>query len=124
MNPEQIEFFRTAMEVQFRHQFQKKPVFPFLPSLGVRDIFQGFGNDEVGFIGFLHLKWGRDGEGEKAWASIWYDTPEEGTEAQKEWFENAPFNRGKMMHSVHQHLKSLSTRLEIEEPEEERIILN
>ena len=119
MDHEKRELLRQAMEVQFRHQLYKKPEFTFLPSLGVRDIFQGFGNDELGFIGFLHLKWIR-----KEWRSIWYDTPEEGTEAQKEWFEDAPFNRGKMMHTVLHHLKDRANKIEIEEVEEERVILN
>ena len=50
---------RQAMEVQFRHQLYKKPEFTFLPSIGIIYIFQGFGNEEVGFIGFLHLKYFR-----------------------------------------------------------------
>ena len=119
------ELLRQAMEVQFRHQLYQKPEFTFLPSLGIRDIFQGFGNDEVGFIGFLHLKYFRLGEGEKEWMSIWYDTPEEGVEAQRQWFEDVPYNRGKMMHLVMQHIRDLSNKIEIEEPEEEeKIILN
>ena len=118
------ELLRQAMEVQFRHQLYKKPEFTFLPSLGVRDIFQGFGNDEVGFIGFLHLKWIRVGKGEKEWLSIWYDTPEEGVEAQRQWFEDVPYNRGKMMHLVMKHIQNQTNKVEIEEPEEERIILN
>ena len=119
------ELLRQAMEVQFRHQLYQKPEFTFLPSLGIRDIFQGFGNDEVGFIGFLHLKYFRLGEGEKEWMSIWYDTPEEGVEAQRQWFEDVPYNRGKMMQAVMRHLKDRANKIEIEEPEEEeKIILN
>ena len=119
------ELLRQAMEVQFRHQLYQKPEFTFLPSLGIRDIFQGFGNDEVGFIGFLHLKWIRVGKGEKEWLSIWYDTPEEGVEAQRQWFEDVPYNRGKMMQAVMRHLKDHANKIEIEEPEEEeKIILN
>ncbi len=118
------ELLRQAMEVQFRHQLYQKPEFTFLPSLGIRDIFQGFGNDEVGFIGFLHLKWIRVGKGEKEWLSIWYDTPEEGVEAQRQWFEDVPYNRGKMMQAVMRHLKDRANKIEIEDPEEERIILN
>ena len=52
MNREKRELLRQAMEVQFRHQLYSKPEFTFLPSIGIRDIFQAFGNDEVGFIGF------------------------------------------------------------------------
>ncbi len=124
MDREKRELLRQAMEVQFRHQLYKKPEFTFLPSLGIRDIFQGFGNDEVGFIGFLHLKYFRKKEGEQEWVAIWYDTHEEGIETQRQWFEDVPYNRGKMMHLVMQHIQNQANKVEIEEPEEERIILN
>ena len=125
MDPKERELLRQAMDVQFRHQLYQKPEFTFLPSIGIRDIFQGFGNDEVGFIGFLHLKYFRLGEGEKEWMSIWYDTHEEGIEAQRQWFEDVPYNRGKMMHSVIQYMKSQAEKIGIEESEEEeKIILN
>jgi hypothetical protein len=124
MDPKERELLRQAMEVQFRHQLYLKPEFTFLPSLGIRDIFQAFGNDEVGFIGFLHLKYFRLGEGEKEWVTIWYDTHQEGVEAQRQWFEDVPYNRGKMMHLVMQHIQNQANKVEIEEPEEERIILN
>ena len=124
MNREKRELLRQAMEVQFRHQLYSKPEFTFLPSLGIRDIFQGFGNEEVGYIGFLHLKYFRKKEGEQEWAAIWYDTHEEGLEAQRQWFEDVPYNRGKMMHLVMQHIQNQANKVEIEESEEERIILN
>ena len=121
------DLLRQAMEVQFRHQLYKKPEFTFLPSLGIRDIFQGFGNDEVGFIGFLHLKYKRVRAWHKKreWVTIWYDTHEEGVEAQREWFENVPYNRGKMMHTVMHHMTDRAEQIEITEPEEKKkIILN
>jgi len=124
MNREKRELLRQAMEVQFRHQLYSKPEFTFLPSLGIRDIFQGFGNEEVGYIGFLQLKYFRKKEGEQEWAAIWYDTHEEGLEAQRQWFEDVPYNRGKMMHLVMRYLHDQENKIEIEEEEEERIILN
>ena len=48
---------RHAMEVQFRHKLYNEVQFPYLQSLGIRNILQGFGNEEVGFIGILHLWW-------------------------------------------------------------------
>ena len=123
MDSENRELLRQAMEVQFRHQFYSKPEFTFLPSLGIRDIFQGFGNEEIGYIGFLHLKYFRKKAGEQEWAAIWYDTHEEGIEAQRHWFEDVPYNRGKMMHLVMQHIQNQANKVEIEE-EEEKIILN
>ena len=123
MDREKRELLRQAMEVQFRHQLYLKPEFTFLPSLGIRDIFQGFGNEEVGYIGFLQLKYFRKKEGEQEWVAIWYDTHEEGLEAQRQWFEDVPYNRGKMMQSVIRHIHDQANKIEIEE-EEEKIILN
>ena len=37
---------RTALEMQFRYKFYQDTTFPYLQSLGIRDVFQGFGNDE------------------------------------------------------------------------------
>ena len=42
MEPNQQKDLRYAMETQFRYKFYKSPEFPFLPSLGIRHIFQGF----------------------------------------------------------------------------------
>ena len=119
MDREKRELLRQAMEVQFRHQLYSKPEFTFLPSLGIRDIFQGFGNEEIGYIGFLHLKYLKHNR----WGAIWYDTHEEGLEVQRAWFENVPYNRGKMMQSVIRHIHDQANKIEIEE-EEEKIILN
>ena len=122
MDLEKRRLLREAMEVQFRHQLYQKPEFTFLHSIGIRDIFQGFGNEEVGYIGFLHLKYFRRERGEQEWAAIWYDTHEEGVEAQRQWFEDVPYNRGKMMHLVMKHIQNQANKVEIEE--EEKIILN
>ena len=42
MEYNQQKELRYAMETQFRYKFYKSPEFPFLPSLGIRHIFQGF----------------------------------------------------------------------------------
>ena len=45
------------METQYRYKFYKSPEFPFLPSMGLRHIFQGFEakEEELGFIGMLTI---------------------------------------------------------------------
>tara|TARA_Y100001951_G_C11237189_1_gene238191 strand:+ start:238 stop:747 length:510 start_codon:yes stop_codon:yes gene_type:complete len=48
---------RHAMETQFRYKFYQDIQFPYLQSLGIKNVLQGFGNEEVGFIGILHLWW-------------------------------------------------------------------
>jgi len=93
MDPKEKDILRNAMDVQYRYQLYNRPEFPFLPSMGIRDLFQMFGSEETGFIGFLHLKYTHRGWGEKEWDSVWYDTPEEGVEVQEKWFEDVPYDR-------------------------------
>jgi hypothetical protein len=78
------------METQFRYKFYKSPEFPFLPSMGIRHIFQGFEakEEDDGFIGMLHLWWTKEDNGIKydnprqfvkgTWHGEWFDNPEEG----------------------------------------------
>jgi len=81
---------RNAMEVQFRYKFYKDVQFPYLHSLGIRHVLQGFGNEEVGFIGILHLWWVNEDNGivydktrkspvqiKGVWKSEWLDHPHE-----------------------------------------------
>jgi len=59
--------------------------------MGIQDVFQGFGNDEEGFIGMLHLWWVPEDSNIHydnpkkwpvkiigVWKGEWFDTPEEG----------------------------------------------
>ena len=94
MESNQREELRYAMETQFRYKFYKSPEFPFLPSLGIRHIFQGFEakeeeeEEERGFIGMLHLWWTNEDSGIKydnpryfvkgTWHGEWFDSPEDG----------------------------------------------
>ncbi len=65
METKQRDELRYVMETQFRYKFYKSPEFPFLPSMGIRHIFQGFEHkaefgsniEDLGFIGILHLWW-------------------------------------------------------------------
>ena len=82
---------RTALEMQFRYKFYQDTVFPYYQSMGIKDVFQGFGNDEEGFIGMLHLWWVPEDSNIHydnpkkwpvkiigVWKGEWFDTPEEG----------------------------------------------
>ena len=60
---------RHAMETQFRYKFYQDIQFPYLQSLGIKNVLQGFGNEEVGFIGILHLWWVNEDN------NIVYDNP-------------------------------------------------
>ena len=80
---------RYAMETQFRYKFYKSPEFPFLPSIGIRHIFQGFEHQEKHeYVGMLHLWWTNEDDGieydnpkyfaKGIWHGEWFDKPEDG----------------------------------------------
>ena len=77
--------------MQFRYKFYQDTVFPYYQSMGIKDVFQGFGNEEEGFIGMLHLWWVPEDSNIHydnpkkwpvkiigVWKGEWFDTPEEG----------------------------------------------
>lgn len=91
MDDGQRDAIRTALEMQFRYKFYQDTTFPYLQSMGIQDVFQGFGNDEEGFIGMLHLWWVPEDSNihydnpkkwpvkiKGVWKGEWFDTPEEG----------------------------------------------
>jgi hypothetical protein len=133
MEPNQREELRYAMETQFRYKFYKSPEFPFLPSMGIRHIFQGFEHkEELGFIGMLHLWWTNEDDGIKydnpkyfvkgIWHGEWFDTPEEGIEkaiqVQKEilWDENKLLQ---VHHEFHAELQKREAEKKFTEETEE-----
>ena len=90
-NDDQMAQIRTGLEMQFRYKFYQDVTFPYLQSMGIRDVFQGFGNEEDGFIGMLHLWWINEDSNihydnprewpvkiKGVWKGEWFDTPQEG----------------------------------------------
>ena len=106
MESNQRDELRYAMETQFRYKFYNQTEFPFLPSMGIRHIFQSFeAPKELGYIGMLHLWWTMEDNGivydnprnfvKGTWHGEWFDSPEDGIkraiQVQKEnalWDEN------------------------------------
>ena len=91
MDDKERKLLQQAMEIQFRHKLYCDIKFPYLQSLGIKDIVQGFGNEEIGFIGVLHLRWVNEDNNivydkpkewpvtvQGVWKSTWYNTPEIG----------------------------------------------
>jgi hypothetical protein len=121
MESNQREELRYAMETQFRYKFYKSPEFPFLPSLGIKHVFQGFEakEEELGFIGMLHLWWTNEDNGIKydnpryfvkgTWHGEWFDNPEDGIERaiqiQKE--VEAIYDVNKLLQVHHKFLNEL-----------------
>ena len=120
MKPNQLEELRYAMETQFRYKFYKSPEFPFLPSMGITHVFQGFEakEEELGFIGMLHLWWTMEDNGIKydnpryfvkgTWHGEWFDRPEEGIiKAMQIQKENTFWDVNKLLQVHHEFLNEL-----------------
>ena len=72
--PEEIlNELRFQAETVFRLALYKRPEFNFLPSLGIRHIFETLMDKEYGFIGILYLKYKVDVDYSPYWKSYWFD---------------------------------------------------
>ena len=135
MDERQRKEIRYAMETQYRYKFYNSPEFPFLPSMGIRHIFQGFEvkEEELGYIGMLHLWWTNEDSGIKydnpryfvkgTWHGEWLDRPEEGIEkAVQIQKENTLLDLNKLLqvhYNFHQELRKREAEKEFNEETEE-----
>jgi len=109
MNPRQRDELRIAMETQFRYKFYNTTEFPFLQSIGVNHIIQGFeAPDELGYIGALHLWWAPDESDivyDKprkfkvigTWHGEWLDRPEDAIKLAMQIQESKPYDENKLI---------------------------
>tara|TARA_Y100000034_G_scaffold52875_1_gene64971 strand:- start:796 stop:1203 length:408 start_codon:yes stop_codon:yes gene_type:complete len=73
----QKQQLRLETSLQYFNNLKRGSEFPFLPSIGITDIFQAFDASEPHrFLGVLHLKF-VDGE----WKKEWLDEPQDGVES-------------------------------------------
>jgi len=110
----QLQELRKGMEMQFRYKFYKDPKFPFLKSIGIKNVFQAFdAGDEIGFIGILHLYWMPDPTGTVTdiWESEWIDTPHEGVALAKAVSQNKLYDEEKLVRS---HMEENAKMAELE----------
>ena len=111
---------RHAMEVQFRYKFYQDVQFPYLQSLGIKNVLQGFGNDEVGFIGILHLWWVNEDNNivydkpretpvqiKGIWKSEWLNHPQEAIALAQKIQDEKPYNENKLVEIQQKHLKQI-----------------
>ena len=111
---------RHAMEVQFRYKFYQDIQFPYLQSLGIKNIFQAFGNDEIGFIGILHLWWVNEDNGiiydkpretpvkiKGIWKSEWLNDPKEAVALAQKIEDEKLYNESKLVQIHQNHLKQI-----------------
>ena len=113
MNPKQRDELRHAMEIQFRYKFYNRTEFPFLQSIGVNHIIQGFeAPDELGYIGVLHLWWVSDPTGTVLgiWESEWLDNPEEAIQLSIQIQERKPYDENKLVHIAMEYAKEAANK--------------
>ena len=117
MDDKERKLLQHAMEIQFRHKLYCDIKFPYLQSLGIKDIVQGFGNEEIGFIGVLHLRWVNEDNNivydnpkewpvkvKGVWKSTWYNTPEIGKKIIEEIESNSIIDIEKVMEIITKRL--------------------
>ena len=118
MTEKERDMFRYAMETQFRYKFYQDVQFPYLQSLGVDHVFQGFGNEEHGFIGMIHLWWVNEDSGivydhpkkgpvaiKGIWKSEWFDTPEQGVLAAQKVEKERIYDEQKLVFLTQNYVK-------------------
>jgi peptide subunit release factor RF-3 len=109
-----LQQLRDSLETQFRLNFYQDPKFPYLHSVGIKDVFQSFesNQDNVGFIGVLHLWWVNEDNNivydkptaikpKGVWHSEWLESAEEGIErAQSLMNQNKIFKPEALMEAI------------------------
>ena len=124
MTEKERDMFRYAMETQFRYKFYQDVQFPYLQSLGIDHVFQGFGNEEHGFIGMLLLWWVNEDSGivydnpkkgpvaiKGIWRSEWFDTPEQGVLAARQIEKERIYDEQKLVSVMHNHIKRITEEM-------------
>ena len=124
MTEKERDMFRYAMETQFRYKFYQDVQFPYLQSLGIDHVFQGFGNEEHGFIGMLHLWWVNEDSGivydnpkkgpvaiKGIWRGEWFDTPEQGVLAARQIEKERIYDEQKLVTLMHNHIKRITEEM-------------
>ncbi len=111
---------RYAMEIQFRHRFYNDQHFPFLQSMGIKNVLQAFGNEEMGFIGVLHLWWvNEDNKIEYenlrkspikikgVWKSEWLDDPKDAVAIAQKLEDEKLYDESKLIQIHQNHVKNV-----------------
>ncbi len=132
----ELQELRKAFELQFRYKFYRDPKFPFLKSIGIGHVIQGFEHphEDVGFIGMLHLWWVPDPTGTVTdiWESEWLDTPHEGIALAQTLDKNRPYDVHKLEEIAHNYaqkiaekevIKQIQEKIRQEEEEESNTVL-
>ena len=122
MSPEMRDELRYAMNTQFRYKLYRDPTFPFLHSMGIRHIIQGFeAKEELGFVGVLHL-WYENNSGELSyhtkdkhfvagdWKHEWLDKPEDAIELAIQIQKDKPYDENKLIQIAIEYARKAADR--------------
>ena len=123
MTEKERDMFRYAMETQFRYKFYQDVQFPYLQSLGVDHVFQGFGNAEHGFIGMIHLWWVNEDSGivydhpkkgpvaiKGIWKSEWLNHPQEAIALAQKIQDKKPYDEDKLVQIHQNHIRQMTEK--------------
>ena len=121
MSPEELTQIRHIVETQFRLQLYKDVKFPFLQSLGIKHLVQGFRNPEKGFIGILHLYWVNEDHGIKydnptkwqingIWKSEWFDNENDGEKLALKIRDESPVDGEKLGEVMSRKIKEVMSK--------------
>ena len=132
----ELQELRKGFEMQFRYKFYRDPKFPFLKSIGIKHIIQGFEHphEDVGFVGILHLWWVPDPTGTVTdiWESEWLDTPQEGIALAQTLDTNRVYDVEKLVQThtdaiqkiaEKEVMKQIQEKIRKEEEEESKTVL-
>jgi len=123
MTEKERDMFRYAMETQFRYKFYQDVQFPYLQSLGVDHVFQGFGNEEHGFIGMIHLWWVNENSGivydhpkkgpvaiKGIWKSEWLNHPQDAIALAQKIQDKKPYDEEKLVQTHQNHIRQMTEK--------------
>ena len=109
MNEQELTQIRHVIESQFRLQLCKDAKFPYLQSLGIEHLVQGFHNTEKGFVGILHLFWVKS-NGKNIWLSEWLDEEEEGEKLALKIRQESPIDGDKLTEVINRKVKEVMSK--------------
>lgn len=109
---EALDHIRFFLEVQYREKLVHKPEFPFLQSIGMKDIFQGFKHPSGKYLGMLHLKWSSG----KTWLREgWFDTKEDAEDFIRKLYEEKPVDTEKLYQIHYEYQKKVEEKIKAEQ---------
>ena len=123
MSPEELTQIRHIVETQFRLQLYKDIKFPYLQSLGIKHLVQGFHNSEKGFVGILHLYWVNEDHGivyenptvcpvkiKGIWKSEWLENHNEGEQLALKIRAESPVDGDKLGEVISRRIREVMNK--------------